>query len=76
MTTTEQSLTSNRFSDRFGHPKGRAATKVKTYMTEFVQEFIRNSPFAVMATSDSSGQCDASPKGGQPGFVRVLDEKH
>jgi predicted pyridoxine 5'-phosphate oxidase superfamily flavin-nucleotide-binding protein len=43
-------------------------------MTEFVQEFIKLSPFAVMATSDASGNCDASPKGGQPGFVRVLDE--
>jgi hypothetical protein len=29
-----------------------------------------------MATSDSDGHCDASPKGGKPGFVRVLDERH
>jgi predicted pyridoxine 5'-phosphate oxidase superfamily flavin-nucleotide-binding protein len=29
-----------------------------------------------MASSDSEGRCDASPKGGQPGFVRVLDERH
>lgn len=76
MTTTEESITSSRFGERFGYPKGRAATKVKTCMTEYVQEFIRKSPFAVMATSDASGQCDASPKGGQPGFVRVLDEQH
>ncbi len=75
MTTTEESVIPNRFGDRFGYPKGRAATKVKPYMTEFVREFIKLSPFAVMATSDASGNCDASPKGGQPGFVRVLDEK-
>ncbi len=30
----------------------------------------------VMATSDREGRCDASPKGGQPGFVRVLDDTH
>ena len=76
MTTAEEKVAPNRFGDTFGYPKGRAATKVVPYMTEFVQEFIKQSPFAVMATSDASGHCDASPKGGQPGFVRVLDEKH
>lgn len=76
MATTDQSVASNRFTDVFGVPAGRAATKVKPYMTDYVQEFIRHCPFAVMATSDASGQCDASPKGGLPGFVRVLDDKH
>ena len=45
-------------------------------MTPYVQEFIKHSPFVVMASSDAEGNCDASPKGGQPGFVRVLDERH
>src|SRR5262249_12614566 len=34
------------------------------------------SPFLVMATSDDRGRCDASPRGGKPGFVSVLDERH
>ena len=76
MTTGNQTVTGNRFTDEFGYPKGRVTTKVKPYMTDYVQEFIRHCPFAVMATSDASGQCDSSPKGGRPGFVRVLDEKH
>ena len=29
-----------------------------------------------MATSNERGECDASPKGGTPGFVRVVDECH
>jgi predicted pyridoxine 5'-phosphate oxidase superfamily flavin-nucleotide-binding protein len=29
-----------------------------------------------MATSNREGWCDASPKGGQPGFVKILDERH
>jgi PPOX class probable FMN-dependent enzyme len=29
-----------------------------------------------MATADAGGRCDVSPKGGPPGFVRVLDEHH
>jgi hypothetical protein len=29
-----------------------------------------------MSTSDRQGRCDASPKGGEPGFVRILDDHH
>ena len=28
-----------------------------------------------MASSNATGDCDASPKGGKPGFIKVLDEK-
>ncbi len=76
MTTADQATTRNHFVEAFGAPKDTTAAKVKPFMTDYVQEFIRNSPFAVMATSDASGQADASPKGGKPGFVRVLDDKH
>ena len=74
--TTCESLAPNRFRDAFGEPKGRAVTKVKGSLTPYVQAFIARSPFVVMATSNSAGHCDASPKGGKPGFVRVLDERH
>ena len=66
----------NRFSRTFGLPSERAATKVKTSLAEAVKNFIEESPFMVMATSNASGQCDASPKGGKPGFVRVIDDNH
>ena len=64
----------NRFTRQFGFPKKRPATKVKPYMLDKEMEFIRESPFLVMATSAADGTCDASPKGGKPGFVKVLDE--
>ncbi len=68
----------NRFTSVFGapDPTGRAVTKVVNRMSDFVQEFIRLSPFVVMATSDAEGNCDASPKGGKPGFVKALDDRH
>ena len=66
----------NRFTSTFGFPSERAATKVKNSLTEPVRRFIQESPFLVMATSDREGRCDASPKGGKPGFVRVLDDRH
>lgn len=66
----------NIFQDKFGKPSGRAATKVVGYMDEWVQNFIQNAPFAVLSTSNAEGHCDASPKGGKPGFIKVIDETH
>lgn len=66
----------NQFQAKFGKPSKGAATKVVPYMNEWVQAFIRHAPFAILATSDADGHCDASPKGGMPGFVKVLDETH
>ncbi|OLC71492.1 MAG: hypothetical protein AUH87_02805 [Deltaproteobacteria bacterium 13_1_40CM_4_54_4] len=44
-------------------------------MAKWIQEFIRHSPFCVLATSNAHGDCDASPKGGKPGFVKILNDK-
>ena len=66
----------NRFTSAFGFPSERAMGKVKETLSEQIKDFIAESPFIVMATSDREGNCDASPKGGRPGFVRVLDDRH
>jgi len=75
-TRTGQSVGASRFNEAFGPSSERAVAKLKSHLTPYVQEFIRAAPFAVMATTDDEGRCDASPKGGTPGFVKVLDEKH
>ena len=64
----------SRFNDQFGDMSPRAKEKVKGQMSDFVQRFIAAAPFVVMATADPDGNCDASPKGGKPGFVKVIDE--
>jgi PPOX class probable FMN-dependent enzyme len=66
----------NRFQKLFGTPLPRVRGKLRDHLHPWVQEFIRASPFAVLASADARGRCDASPRGGQPGFVRVLDERH
>lgn len=65
----------NKYQEKFGYPIPRTAGKVKTKMAPWIQDFIRLSPFCVLATSNSKGDCDASPKGGIPGFVKVLNDK-
>ena len=52
-----------------------AENKVKDFLEPYVQGFIENSPFVVVASSNADGDCDASPKGGKPGFVKIVDER-
>ena len=49
--------------------------KVKDFLEPYVQAFIENSPFVVVASSNSEGDCDASPKGGKPGFIKIIDDR-
>jgi uncharacterized protein len=65
----------NKYQEKFGYPVERSAGKVKSQMASWLQEFIARSPFCVLATSNASGDCDASPKGGTPGFVKVLNDR-
>ncbi len=58
----------------YGWAKGRAKTKVLAQLEKHSKNFILHSPFFVMSTYDQSGRSDASPRGGKPGFVKILDE--
>jgi len=65
----------NKYQEKFGYPVPRTAGKVKPQMAPWIQDFIRHSPFCVLATSNADGNCDASPKGGMPGFVKVRNDR-
>ena len=65
----------NKYQEKFGYPAERTQGKVRPNMAQWIQNFIRHSPFCVMATSNAKGDCDASPKGGTPGFVKILNDK-
>ena len=57
-------------------PGVRAVGKQIDRIDPGMEAFIDLSPFLVLATSDGAGSIDASPRGGPPGFVRRLDERH
>ena len=57
-----------------GHATGRAVTKVRPALHPLQIEWLRSSPFCVIATCDADGNCDASPKGDPAGqLIHVLD---
>jgi PPOX class probable FMN-dependent enzyme len=61
--------------ETLGSPSPRVLRKISPVLHEWAAEFIALSPFVVIASADDQGRVDASPRGGPPGFVRVLDER-
>lgn len=59
----------------YGPPSEAVFSKVVDRIDRHCRDFIASSPFVLVATADASGRCDVSPKGGPPGFARVLDEQ-
>jgi PPOX class probable FMN-dependent enzyme len=55
-------------------PAERSLAKQQDHLDEHCRNFIALSPFVLVSTASSTGACDVSPKGGPPGFVRVLDD--
>jgi uncharacterized protein len=60
--------------DCYPEPKSRALRKVVRRLDAHCARFIEFSPFCVLATASPEAQPDLSPRGGAPGFVRVLDD--
>lgn len=46
------------------------------HLDDHCRSFLACCPFVVLATTNVDGTGDASPKGGPPGFVQVLDDHH
>ena len=52
-----------------------AVRKQIDHIDAHCRDFIARSPFFVLGTARANGRGDVSPRGGPPGFVRVLDER-
>jgi len=57
----------------YGPASERAQKKEISQLDVHATRFISLSPFVVLASSGAAGDMDASPRGGDPGFVKVLD---
>ena len=53
--------------------KGRSVAKQLDRLDRHCLRFIGLSPFVVLASVGPQGHCDASPRGGEPGFVKAPD---
>jgi len=57
----------------YGPAGERSLKKEMPSLDTHATRFIELSPFVVLASSGAHGHMDASPRWGEPGFVKVLD---
>lgn len=66
--------TTEELRELYRQPSALVQAKKVGVVDELTARFIAVTPFVLVATADAEGRCDVSPRGGPPGFVRVLDE--
>jgi uncharacterized protein len=66
-----QDLTAQDLATLYPKPTPRVIAKARPQIDAHAKNFIAMSPFCVLATSGSDASVDASPRGGNPGFVHV-----
>jgi PPOX class probable FMN-dependent enzyme len=60
----------------YKQPTAAAVAKDIGHIDAHCRRFIELSPFLCIGTMSREGSGDVSPRGGEPGFVHVLDDKH
>ena len=58
----------------YREPAERAVKKQLDHLDAHCRRFVALSPFVVIASTDAKDRVDASPRGGDPGFVKAPDE--
>ena len=58
----------------YDQPKPRARDKVIHRLEKHSINFIQSSPFFILSTCSQDGNMDASPRGGAPGFVKMIND--
>lgn len=59
----------------YEQPTGRAAVKTLPRLEKHSVHFIQKSPFVVISTFNKNGEVDTSPRGGNTGFIKVLNDR-
>jgi PPOX class probable FMN-dependent enzyme len=59
----------------YAEPSGRAVTKQLSRLDPHCTRFISLSPFVVLASAGHAARLDASPRGGDAGFVKVSGDR-
>jgi len=57
----------------YGFAKGRAKDKQLDALEKHSINFIEHSPFVTLSSYAKSGALDSSPRGGEPGFIKVVN---
>ena len=64
-------ITRDQLRTVYRQPGDGAVKKVLPHLDQHCVDFISHCPFCVLSTSGADGRLDASPKGGEPCFLKV-----
>jgi PPOX class probable FMN-dependent enzyme len=67
--------TEKELRELYGFAKGRAVLKELDAFEQHTIRYVELSPFVVISSVGRNGDLDSSPRGGAPGFAKVLDKK-
>lgn len=62
--------------EMYGYPNKRATLKQLDYLDKHAKHFLSLSPFMVLSTVSKHLMLDTSPRGGEPGFVKLDSNDH
>jgi hypothetical protein len=62
-------------TERYSEVHPLALIKEIDDVEQHAATFIQNCPFVILSTADKNGFADVSPRGGDAGFIKVLDAK-
>ena len=71
-----QITTQDGLRQHYREAMGRAVEKQLDHLEKHCRHFIELSPFVLIGSSGPDGRGDVTPRGEEPGFVHVLDDKH
>ena len=67
-------LDKSQLRNLYGSPSVRAKNKEMSELDKHAVNFIQKSPFLIISSRSKNGNIDASPRGGEPGFVQILND--
>lgn len=65
--------TEEQLRELYAPAKGRSVDKQLDALEKHSINFIEHSPFVTVSTASALGKLDCSPRGGKPGFIKVLN---
>ncbi|MDR7316655.1 MSMEG_1061 family FMN-dependent PPOX-type flavoprotein [Brevibacillus nitrificans] len=75
--TAEDRITSaDELRSLVGVPHETVVKKTIAQVDPHVRQYLSKSPLFFLSTANSEGKGDVSPRGDEPGFVKVLDDHH
>ncbi len=74
--SNNKSIDSSIYRPLYGEPADYVVEAHAPFLEATCQQFIRACTLMVLSSTNEAGYIDMSPRGGDPGFIQIMDERH